>query len=918
MACALDWLLAVSLVLLVGCTAEPAGRVVRINLVDSPPLEYLGEDGVESGFAVDVLRDVAKSEGWQLEWVPSSWPESLERLEAGEIDLLFPMLPSNARRERYEFSQRSMFTTWGRVFANPDVRIDSIVDLEGKSLAVVERDFYGDEIRNMLTQFGVACEIVELGSKREVLDLVTSGACDAAALEGFVNLHILDEYALEMTPVVFAPSAPHVVALRGQQLDLIAALDNRMGVLLDDEDGPYARSFEEWFGFRERVRFSPVGLWTWVTVVGALIALIIATLIQRMRINERNSEVIAIGMRNRGILEEMPVMLNAVGEDGLFVVWNKECERVTGYLAKEIIGNPGALEMLYPDPNYREEVRLRAKELDFEYHNWERHYVRKDGQLCHLSTSSISRRFPVAGWKAWGIGVDITERKNAEEALRASEERLRLVTDNVPVLIAQLDNQERFTFCNARIREWFGLECSEVVGVHAREVLGEELWKETAAGTLRAKSGEQDSFETKWTRHDGKRVDVGVMIVPDMTRSGVAIGFYVLLADITERRNAEKARLKLQEQLRHSQKLEAVGELASGVAHDFRNLLTVIAAHTDYVRSEVAEDKLVLRSLDTVEDAVSQASIVTRSLLTFSKKLDTVMVPTDLCHAIEDTAQMIVRTMPSSVDVSVKADCEPRPWIEADPTQIQQVLLNLVLNARDAMPNGGTLTIQVQPDGAREGRVLLIVSDTGCGMTPEIRERAFEPFFTTKSEERGTGLGLATVHGIVESHGGTVEIESEVGGGTTFSISLPLTERRDEASRKRPRLPSPGGKGEMILLAEKNHQVLQIVAATLKEFGYEVMKARDGHQLMESFEANREQVRLLVLDIDLPKRLGSDVLRELRERGERVPAVLISTNTGSMAEDLLDEDTVLLPKPFQMTELANEVHELLVRENSES
>ena len=884
--------------------------------MDAPPLEYLDDNGREHGFAVDVFESIAELEGWELEWVHGPWPDLVSKLEAGEIDLLFPVLPTPERRRQFEFSKRSMFETWGRVFANPAVQIESIQDLDGKTLAVMERDFFGDEIRNMLEKFGVDCEIRVFEGKREILDEVASGACDAGALEGFVNLWLLEDYALDMTPIVFAPAAPHIVTRKGQDLDLIEAIDNHLGRLLDEEDGLYSRAFEDWFGFRDRVTYSPVGKWTLLAIVGTLIALGIATFILRVKVNERNSELIAIGMRNRGILEEMPVMLNAIGEDGHFVVWNKECERVTGYLAEEILGNPDALELLYPDPEYREQVAERAVELDYEYHDWERHYVGKDGKFRHLSTSSISKRCPVAGWKAWGIGVDITERKNAEEALRSSEERMRLVTDNVPVLIAQLDNQELFTYCNARAREWFALKPSEIVGKHAGDVLGEDLWKETQGRMLEAQGGRQVSFETTWRRPDGALVDVGVMIVPDMTSVGEAVGFYVLIADITERRNAEKARLKLQDQLRYSQKLEAVGELAGGVAHDFRNLLTVIVAHTDYVRSEVADNRLVLRSLDTVEEAVSQASIVTRALLTFSKKLDTVMVPTDLCGAIENTTQMIVRTFTSLVDVQVDAECDPLPWIEADPTQIQQVLLNLVLNARDAMPDGGTLTIQVHPDPKASDRVQLVVRDTGCGMTPEIRLRVFEPFFTTKGDERGTGLGLAIVHGIVEGHDGEIRVESEVGVGTAFIISFPLTERRDEVGRRPLRRELPEGKGEMILLAEQNHQVLQIVAATLKEFGYEVIKARDGLQLIESFELNRDQIRLMVLDVELPKRAGSDVLRELRARGERVPAILISTNTGAMAEDLLDEDTVLLPKPFQMTELANEVHELLTRERT--
>lgn len=878
---------------------------VRINVPDAKPLVYRDPEGKVAGFGAEIFEEIARREGWTLAWVDCTWSEALRLLEEGELDLVFPMMPNADRRDRFDFTEQSLFTTWGRVFAQPGSGIESVFDLSGRNIGVVEDDFFALEIRNMLDKFHIdSREPFPYPDKREALLAVEEGEVDAVALEGFVTLSIIDEYDVEMTPIVFTPSAPHVVARRGDSR-FLGRFDHWIARWKEDEGSVYYTSYERWFGFTEKL--SDEGFLALMLAVGAIIIISVLLFVLWVRVRESREEV---ETKSRDILENMPVMLNAIGEDGRFVVWNKECERVAGYSAREMIGNANALEMLYPDPEYRAKMLAEAEELDFDYHNWERRYTARDGSIKVLSTSSISRRFPVQGWKAWGIAVDITERKEAEEALRAEKERLRLITDSLPVLIVFVDRDERFGFCNATCEDWFGLTPDEVIGKHVSEVLGEETWEETRKWALDALRGDQVAFETQVPAPGGEVRDIGAIYVPSK-EDGEVQGFYALLADISPRKRSERQRRRLEEQLRQSQKMEAVGELASGVAHDFRNLLTVISAHTDRIKSEATNTR-VLDSVRMMEKAVDQASVVTRSLLTFSRKLSTVKVPLDLCAAIDDTTQMITRTMPATIEVHVDDDLDPAPWIEADPTQLQQVLLNLALNARDAMPDGGDLTIAVEVE--TPGEVRLCVRDTGCGMAPEIVPRIFEPFFTTKEVERGTGLGLATVHGIVEDHGGRIEVASKVGAGTSFTITFPTTTPVPAAERWTAASTSPAGRGETILLAEDNPQIRQIVAATLMEFGYQVIQAADGEELARCYQEHREKLRLIVTDVDLPRRSGLELVRELRTRGSTVPIVLISTNTGTIDPDLLDSLTVLLPKPFQMSELASVVHGLLAQD----
>jgi two-component system cell cycle sensor histidine kinase/response regulator CckA len=379
----------------------------------------------------------------------------------------------------------------------------------------------------------------------------------------------------------------------------------------------------------------------------------------------------------------------------------------------------------------------------------------------------------------------------------------------------------------------------------------------------------------------------------------------------------------LEDQLRQAQKMESIGQLAGGVAHDFNNLLTVIAAHAELVEARVSEDSDVRDSVRLMREAVGQASGVTRSLLTFSRKVRAERKPINLAEAIQGAARMLERTLPAEIELILDLDPKPEPRVCADATQLQQVVLNLAVNARDAMPEGGKLYITLTapepmpglrlrdgtpaPQGAR-----LVVSDTGVGMDASVMEHVFEPFFTTKPRERGTGLGLAVVHGIVEEHQGRISIESAVNVGSSFLVELPCLEWEEEDVAQKPHTQVPVGRGELILLAEDFRQVREIVAAALTGLGYRVLQAGSGGQCLELAEAEAE-IALFILDVNMPHCSGLDCLKRIRERSADVPVIII---TGSVEVEVSrdrDAHTVLLPKPFQIPHLGRLVHELLTQ-----
>lgn len=398
-----------------------------------------------------------------------------------------------------------------------------------------------------------------------------------------------------------------------------------------------------------------------------------------------------------------------------------------------------------------------------------------------------------------------------------------------------------------------------------------------------------------------------------------------LVAEIHERLRAEEEKRVLQEQLNHAQKMEAIGQLASGVAHDFNNLLTVIFGNLDLVRRQLSPDqeKAIGASLEAIWEAAQQAIGVTRSLLIFARKVPGEKKPIDLCETVERTMRMIRRALPASIELVTETAKETPIWTHADETQIQQVIMNLAVNARDAMPNGGTLRIAVAGAGGpidegvrRSGKpeaplVCLTVSDTGTGIPPRIQARIFEPFFSTKPRGAGTGLGLSIIHGIVKDHNGRIEVGSVVGKGTTFRVFLPACEPGVEAEAGRSPGGGPQGKGEKILLAEDDDYIGTVLATRLESDGYLVIRADNGQSLLDACREHGDSIRLFVLDVDLPKRSGIDCLKDLRTEGCQTPAILM---TGSMEVDLtepLPGRTRLLRKPFQVVELTRLIGEAL-------
>jgi nitrogen-specific signal transduction histidine kinase/CheY-like chemotaxis protein len=390
-----------------------------------------------------------------------------------------------------------------------------------------------------------------------------------------------------------------------------------------------------------------------------------------------------------------------------------------------------------------------------------------------------------------------------------------------------------------------------------------------------------------------------------------------MVLDITQRK-------RLEEQFHQSQKMEAVGRLAGGVAHDFNNLLTVIIGYSDIVRAALPKADPLHISLEQIQKAGERAALLTRQLLVFSRKQILRPVTTDLNALLADMEKMLVRLIGEDIDLRVTAGA-PLWQVRVDPSQLEQVLMNLVVNARDAMPRGGKLTIEtanvVLGDSVADYRpgipsrdyVLLAVSDTGCGMDQAVQGRIFEPFFTTKGPEQGTGLGLATVYGIVQQSGGRIAVYSEVGIGTAFKIYLPRDPAGNVPDLPPASPPRPDCGSETVLLVEDDAQVRSLGRLVLGSHGYSVIEAHDGAEALRLCAQHAGIIHLMVSDVVMPEMSGRQLAERLQALRPTLRVLFLSgyTDDAVVHHGVLGRGAAFLQKPFAPEALAHKVRAML-------
>jgi len=521
-----------------------------------------------------------------------------------------------------------------------------------------------------------------------------------------------------------------------------------------------------------------------------------------------------------------------------------------------------------------------------------------------------------------GSGRDITDRKHAEEETQRERAFFDRLVETAPEGIAISDTQGRVLRVNAEFVRMFGYGVDEVVGQFLDDLVAPPARREEArALTASVTKGSEVLLDTVRRRKDGISIDVSLIGAP-IVIAGKQEAVYSIYRDITERRQAEA-------QLRQSQKMEAIGTLAGGVAHDFNNLLTGILGNIALMRSSLPSADPLLENLDGVETAARQAADLTKGLLAFSRRAVVLPVPTKIADALDAALALLKQSLPATMEIV--RDYELTAWnVLVDQSQITQILLNLAVNARDAMKGRGTLTIRRRNEVVREEYVQahpyartgefvhLSVSDTGPGIPPAILEHLFEPFHTTKPTGSGTGLGLSIVYGAVKQAGGWITAASTEGVGATFDIYLPRCLEEPRQSLPSPPLASiPVNIGSgMILVVEDEPIVCAVAQALLSRSGYTVLTAPDGASALNILQDRPVGIGLILLDMTMPGMTTDEVVQAIRALDSMVPILLNSGYTSNnIVKQMLEEGSVqgFLGKPYELHELLSIINQLMKR-----
>ena len=515
-------------------------------------------------------------------------------------------------------------------------------------------------------------------------------------------------------------------------------------------------------------------------------------------------------------------------------------------------------------------------------------------------------------------------RKRAEDALLESNNKVHVIIQASPLAIITLDLSGNIKMWNPAAERIFGWSGAETLGHPVPFVPAE---KQAEFETLRQRVLHGEAFagvEMCLQRHGGSSIDINISMAPMCGAGGSISNILTVIADLTEHKQAEVQRKHLEEQLLQVQKMESIGTLAGGVAHDFNNLLTVIMGYAQLSRAQLRTEEALQEYLANIESAVKYAASLTHQLLAFSHRQLLKRKTISLNDTIDNFMKMISRIIGADVEVRLLTAPNLSP-VFADPTQMEQVLMNLVANARDAMHGGGQLIIEThnvefddaycrEHQWAKAGQyVQLTVSDTGCGMEAEVERRIFEPFFTTKERGKGTGLGLSVVYGIIKQHDGLMQVHSQLGEGTSFRIYLPVAQKNVEATPE-PIEPSVlRGGGETILLAEDDEALGELARNILTGLGYSVLLARDGQEAVEMFTSHRERVDLVILDFAMPHMGGREAYERIRGMGSDVSVLFATGYSAEMAQATIleDGDVRVMQKPYSVNELGRKVRNLL-------
>jgi two-component system cell cycle sensor histidine kinase/response regulator CckA len=930
-----------------GDHVKAAPRTLRsASELDYPPFALTGPDGGAAGFSVDLLRAVTMVVGLRVHFDVGPWQEIKEKLAEGQLDVL-PLVSHSTERESMFAFTAPYLRMHGTIFVRKGEKsIRGKADLKDKEVMVMR----GDTAHEYADKENLTSKLVLTNTFEEAMRRLSAGKHDAVIIQQLVGLQLIKKLGItnlinvsaidekSLKPVdkpLTGFEQKFCIAVRHGDSELLALLNEGLAIAI--ANGTYDALYNKWFSPilpEPPVPFSLVMRYLLLTLGPILFLLAIAGLwylkrevkrktlslqqeiVERRQAEEslRESEAIF-----SAFLEHSPVYVFFKDRNIRSIRLSRNYEQMLGMPLNQMIGK--TMDELFPSDLSK---RMIADDLRVLNEGRAVDVVEAFGGRIYETT-----KFPVLmdgkPFVMAGFTVDITERKRMEDALRESEKNFRIIVENVNDAIYIYDLNGNILDVNENACRMLGYGRDQLVGASLAMIENPENARSFPERLERMLSVGAIVFDGEHVRSDGTIVPVEVSAkVVAREGNGVVHSF---VRNIRERRQAEEEKEKLQSQLSQAQKMESVGRLAGGVAHDFNNKLGIIIGNVEMAMMDADPDGPIRQELEEVMKAAQQSAVLVRQLLGFARKQTVSPKVLNLNETVSGMLTMLRRLIGENIDLAWLPGHD-LGRVKVDPSQVDQVLANLTVNARDAIPGVGKITIETKNAtldedycaihvGSVPGQyVLLAVSDDGVGMSKETLEHLFEPFFTTKALGKGTGLGLSTVYGIVKQNAGFISVYSEPGNGTSFKIYLPRFEAEGVAGKEGGKSLAPPEGSETVLLVEDEQSILKVGTRMLERLGYRVLAAGKPSEAIALAEAHAGAIHLVLTDVVMPEMNGKALIELLESKYPELKILYMSGYSEDVIahHGVLDRGVKMIQKPFSLWDLANKVRDALDKE----
>ncbi|MCF8093225.1 MAG: transporter substrate-binding domain-containing protein [Desulfotignum sp.] len=933
-----------------------------------PPFEFVNDEGLPDGFMVELTRAIAREMNMNIQIRLDSWSDTVQALEKGDIDVIQGMFYSAKRDLTLDFSPPHLISYYVGVTRNDSGNPpETAADLTGKRLAVQQ----GDVILEFVAGHNLTAQVSVLETQTEVLQGVSEGRFDCALVPRISALHLIKENNwtnLNLGSHHFFAGEYSYAVKKGRRA-LLAQFSEGLKTL--EQSGEYRRIHDKWLGFYQKEQLPAIRVLRYLAMVAIPLVLVLVMMFLwsralRRQVARKTKELHDSTEFQRAMIACSPVALYSIDFQGKVTSWNESAQKIFGWTADEVLGQPLPI---VPEDKTAEFEKLRRQVIeDGAFSAVEVVRRKKDNTLFDVSLSAA----PINDFQGNMIGImssveDITKKKRAQHHIQHLNQVLRAIRDINQLMIHE-NNQDTLIREGCRLLVAHrGYPSAMIVLTDGRQMpvswsmaglaeTSEELTGLLRQGKLPLCCQGAKKAKKPLVIHDQKTACSGCPISDSCAeRLSVCVplvhmetdfGFlnvatentiieddeeYSLLSEMGQdfayalsTLKIGKDQEKLQAQLIQAQKMESVGRLAGGVAHDFNNMLSVIIGYAELGVLKTSPENPLHPDMKEILTAARRSADITKQLLAFARKQTINPRVLDLNETVENMLKMLRRLIGEDINLSWQPGGGVWP-VYLDPSQVDQILANLVVNARDAIAGVGSITIETQNThiddqycamhaGFKPGDfVLLAVSDDGCGMDKEIQKNLFEPFFSTKEKGKGTGLGLATVYGIIKQNNGFINVYSEPGSGTTFKLYLPRHAGSPDPAAVTHSEESPRGQGETILIVEDEAPILTMTRKILENLGYTVFEASSPGKALDVAESCGQKIDLLITDVVMPEMDGRQLATRMQSLYPDIKVLFMSGYTANVIahRGILDTGVNFIQKPFSNPNLAATIRDII-------